>query len=82
MAFELEPTRTPVSIRNVVVVLKDAFGESGPYQSAHFDIRIELSDGREVSRRGNLVPHITVGQRDALMDFMAGLRIQAETQML
>lgn len=82
MAFEPEPTRTPEAIGNIVVILKDAFGESGPYQSAHFDVRIVLSDGREVSRRGDLVPHITPAQRTALMDFMDGLRTQAETQIL
>lgn len=83
MAFQQEPTRTPVSIGNLVVILKDTWDEVGqPYQSAHFDIRVELSDGSEVVRRGDLVPHITQQQRQALMDFMAALRLQAMGEVL
>lgn len=83
MAFTQEPTRTPQAIGSVVVILKDAFNEEGsPYQSAHFDIQVELSDGSVIVRRGDLVPHITPAQRSALMTFMEGLRTQAEQEVL
>lgn len=79
MAFDLEPTRTPASIGNVEVILKDSLADG---KSAHFDVIVNFSDGSTVHRRGDLVPHITVAQRDALINFMAGLRVQAETQLL
>lgn len=83
MAFDQEPTRTPTAIGSIVVALKDAFdGEGTPYQSAHFDVKVELSDGTVITRRGNLVPHITAAQRQGLMDFMASLRAQAEAEIL
>jgi hypothetical protein len=84
MAFTSEPTRTPQEIGNIVVILKDAVasGEQPAYQSAHFDVKIILSDGTVITRRGNLVPHITPAVRQALMDFMSDLRTQAEEQIL
>lgn len=83
MAFVQEPTRTPTEIRNIVIVLKDAFDEEGdPYQSAHFRIQIVLSDGTVMWRRGDLVPHITAGQRNALIQLMADLRAQAVNQII
>ena len=82
--FDQEPTRTPTEIGIIVVYLKDAVARDGEpaYQSAHFDVKIVLSDGTEITRHGDLVPHITPAQRTALMDFMAGLRAQAEEQIL
>ncbi len=84
MAFTQESTKTPASIGNVVVTLKDSLddGEGAPYQAAYYDVRIVMSDGSEVVRRGNLVPHITTAQRNALMDFMDALRVQAEGEFL
>lgn len=84
MAFQIEPTRVPVEIGNIVVILKDAVetGEEPAYQSAHFDVKILLSDGTVVTRRGDLIPHITVAQRQALMAFMNDLRTQAVQEIL
>jgi len=87
MSFELEPVRTPESLGTIVVVLKDTFiaedgGEPAPYQSAAFQVNVILDDGTTISRRGNLVPHITAAQRTGLMAFMESLRTQAEEQIL
>lgn len=88
MAFVPEPTRTPMEIGDIRVSLVDAVARDGTtrmepaYQAAYFDVRIILSDGTAISRSGDLVPHITPAQRSALMDFMAGLRVQAEEQIL
>lgn len=82
MAFIEESGRTPVSVDAIAVILKDAFGESGPYQSAHYSVRILFSDGSSAVRKGNLVPHITVDQRNALMGFLDSLRTQAEGEFL
>ena len=84
MAFIPEPTRTSQEIGNIAIVLKDAVAttDQAAYQSAHFDVKIVLSDGTVITRRGDLVPHITPVQRTALMDFMDGLRLQAEQEIL
>jgi len=83
MAFDLEQTITATEIRSVVAILKDSFDEGGaPVQSAHYQVEIGRSDGSRVSRRGNLVGHITTAQRQALLDFMAALRTQAEEEFL
>ncbi len=83
MTFTTEPTKTPTEIGAIVVVLKDTFDEDGdPFQSAHYDVRIEMSDGPTVKRRGDLAPHITPAQRAALMSFMSTLRTQAEDEFL
>jgi hypothetical protein len=84
VAFQQEPTRTPVGIGNIVVHLKDAAAteEQAAYQSAHFEVKVVLSDGTIVHRTGDLAPHITPAQRQGLMDFMAALRAQAEEEIL
>ena len=83
MAFQQQTTITATEIRNITVYLKDAFDEQGtPYQSAHFQVQILMSDGRELSRRGDLVPHITPAQRQGLLDFMDSLRTQAANEIL
>jgi hypothetical protein len=86
MAFTPEPTRTPTEIRDIYVTLKDMVGGTlehpDPYQEADFAVLVELSDGTNVRRSGDLVPHITPAQRQGLMDFMTALRAQAETQIL
>lgn len=83
MAFEQEPTRGPAGIGELIIVLKDSFDEEGqPYQSASFRIGVVMSDGSVVLRRGDLVPHITPAQRQGLLDFVANLRVQADTQIV
>ena len=83
MAFNPQAASAPTAVGNIVIILKDAFDEEGaPYQSAHFQINIQMSDGRTVHRRGDLVPHITPAQRQGLMDFMVALRMQAGLQIL
>ena len=84
MAFELEPTRTPTQILDIVIQLKDGAGgeDFEPYQHARFIIDIGMSDGTVTTRQGDLVPHITPAQRQALIDFMSGLRTQAEQEIL
>jgi len=87
MEFDPQETKTAVGIGNIVVVLKDAVEVTGDdpqdaYQSAHFQIVIEMSDGTTVTRKGNLQPHLTPQQITALMTFMDSLRSQAESQIL
>ena len=84
MTFVIEPTRTPDAIQNIVVTLKDAIahGDEDAYKSAHFVVNVLLSDGTVIHRKGDLVPHITVAQRDALMAFMNSLRTQAISEIM
>lgn len=84
MAFEREPQRTPTAIGNLVVILKDGVAreEEPAYKSAHFEIRVVMSDGTEVVKRGDLIPHITLQQRTGLIDFLNDLRAQAQNEIL
>jgi len=83
MEFEREPTKIPESIDSVIVTLKDGFTEEGdPYQSAAFQVRVVMSDGSTIVRRGNLVLYLTPAQRQGLLNFMADLRAQAVAQVI
>jgi hypothetical protein len=81
MAFELQSVRTPTSIGTLQVVLVDDGTPMGKRAEFQFDV---LDQNGAVIRRlnGDLVPHITQGQIDALLAFMAGLRTQAHTQVI
>lgn len=83
MAFLPAPSKVPNQIGNIIVILKDAFEDGVPYQSATFQFEILDSDGNRMERKsGNLEPHITVAQKNALMSFMTSLRTQAESEVL
>jgi hypothetical protein len=82
MAFDAEPTRTPERIGRLMVILESPDPTSSAAPSAQYRVQVWLSDGTDVYRTGNLTPHITVQQRDALLAFMENLRTQAETEML
>ena len=86
MAFDRQDTIVAESIGRIMVTLSDApsgGGEDGsePIRTAQFDIVVEMSTGHR-RIRGNLVPHLTQAQIQALLDFMANLRTQAENQIL
>ena len=83
MAFTEELAVTAVSISEMAVILKtDPADPDGPQESAHFRVSVVRSDGSIKQVKGDLVPHITVAQRSGLLDFMAALRTQAETEIL
>ena len=93
MAFPRETARTAASIRDISIELADILSpgfdlnENGievPRERyrATFNVQIVMSDGSVVVRRGNLVPHTTTAQRNALVAFVQSLRAQAEAQLL
>lgn len=83
MAFTTEPTVTATEIKSVTIHLVDYYDETATLQhTANFDLDVLRSDGSMKRIAGNLVPHITTVQRDALIAFMVALRSQAETQVL
>ena len=82
MAFTTEPTITSTGIETMVVILKTNPLDPDEQQSAHFWLMVRRSDGSTKKISGDLVPHITVAQRDGLLAFMANLRDQAIAQVL
>ena len=87
MAWPTEENRVPTSILRISVTLLDSLETDidGDLigQSAEFSLYIVDQNGQPIKEiGGDLVPHITTAQRNALMDFMTSLRAQAETQLL
>ena len=84
MAFPREQSLAPQAIGNIVIILKDgiAVGQEPAYQSAHFAVKVVFNDGTVIERQGDLAPHITAQQRNALIQFMTDLRVQAGQQIL
>jgi len=89
VAFSKQPTRTPTSIGNVSIILKDwpakAAGATPAVaagQSAHFAVDVVYSDGTTEQVRGNLVPHLTAGQAQGLVDFITDMRAKAVAELL
>jgi hypothetical protein len=81
MALKQEPTRTPVGIGKIRVIITDLDGTPAG-KSIEFEASVELSDGSRISRHGSLSEHITVAQRQALNAFMVDLRAQAIAQIV
>lgn len=87
MAFTAPGARTPTSIGRLTVILTDraAVGEEPASQTATYQLTVLDQNGQHIrfgGDTGNLVPHITAAQRNALIAFMADLRAQAEQQIL
>lgn len=83
MAFTPEPTVTATEIKSITIHLMDYYDETDTLQhAANFDLDVLRSDGSMKRIAGDLIPHITVAQRDALIAFLAALRTQAESQVL
>lgn len=82
MAFTPESPKTPASIGDISIVLTD-YADIGETDTAHYEVQVLQADGslfRLVS--GNLVPHLTAGQINALRAFMADMRAKAESEIL
>ena len=85
MAFQQEQPIIPTAIGDFSVQLVDRASPEPdqPAQTALFEIQVLDADGNIMRlMRGNLAPHITTAQRQALMSFMSDLRVQAEQQIL
>ena len=88
MAFEPATDPMPTEIGSFIVHLKDMVDGGGaegedPYQAATFDLQILDQHGQVIQTySGDLVPHITVAQRNSLIGFMDDLRLQANQEIL
>ena len=76
MAFSKEPTRTPIAIADISIQLMspDPTGTDTP--TADFSVQVRYSDNTIRVLTGNLAPHLTQAQINALQSFMASLRTQ------
>lgn len=90
MAFTRQPTKTPASIGNVVVILKDwpqRMSQPGrpavaAGQSVHFSVDVVYSDGTQEEVMGDLAPHLSAAQITQLQQFMAAMRAKAVAELL
>jgi hypothetical protein len=82
MAFTTEVARVAEAIEDISIELFHPNPAGEEVAGATYSVQVRMSDGSIVVRTGDLVPHITVSQRNALLDFMATLRQQAIDQFL
>ena len=80
MGFIAPEPRVPTSIGDVVVVLTD-----GEHQTAEYHLALLDQNGVKIEfpgQSGDLVPHLTQGEIQAVLNFMANLRERAIQQLL
>ena len=84
MAFEPAEARTPTEIRDLSVILTDYVkgGEQAARKEGRYEVQVLYSNGDLITRSGDLLPHITQAQKNALVAFLDALRVQAEEQIL
>jgi hypothetical protein len=82
MAFQREAARTPAAIGDIEIRLFSPDPTGADSAGATFWVQVKMSDGTTEVRSGNLSPHITTAQRNALLAFMATLRTQAAAEIL
>ena len=82
MAFSQESNRTPTAIGTLHIVLQDPDGVAGN-RGARYVIEVEDQNG-DVMRtlNGDLVPHLSQAQTDAIQNFMDAIRVKAESEVL
>jgi len=79
MAFEVEPVRTPEGIGSLRVTL---LIERDGYKAARYAVEVAMDDGTFVTRKGDLVPHLTQAEIQSLQAFMDDLGAKAEAEIL
>jgi len=82
MAFERQSARTPVAIAGIEIRLFSPDPASARPSSADFSVQVRYSDDSVDAVRGNLVPHLSQGQINALLSFMDDMRTKANTEIL
>ena len=82
MAFGKEPTRTPQRIAAIEVTLYSPDPLGVDVSSANYSVQVVYSTGEVRALTGNLVPHLTQAQINALQSFMAAMRTKAVAEIL
>lgn len=82
MAFTPEIAQIPDSIGDISITITD-FIDPGTIGSVNYSVQVLQPDG-SIFRvpSGNLVPHLTQSQIDALVAFMGTLRTKATNELL
>lgn len=78
--FNQAVARTPVSISPLELTLRvEPTGEGGNKYEAYYRFVLLDANGEEVEvRAGQLVDHITIAQRDAIMSFLDSMLTKAQ----
>jgi len=92
MPFPEIPPRTPAAIGRIRILLEqvpaytDADGNPvAEEKNVQYDIAILDQDGKRIATphdRGDLIPFLTVAQRNGLLNFINDIRAQAEAEFL
>jgi hypothetical protein len=87
MTFTPAQPRTPTAIGSVVIILKDrpAMESQPASKTVSYDVAVLDQDGRRMDvpqDTGNLAPHLTQAQINALIQFMTDMRAKAEAELL
>ena len=92
MPFPEIPPRTPIAIGEIIITLHqvpattDADGNPiAEVREVFYDIAILDQEGRRIKTphdRGDLIPFLTIAQRNGLLNFINDIRAQAEAEFL
>ena len=82
MAFQTEPIRTPTAISDIEVRLYSPDPTGNETARAEYSVQVRFSDNSVRVVAGDLVPHLSQGQINALLSFMDDMRTKANTEIL
>ena len=80
MAFEEAQSDIPTYVGDITITL--VTNGEGTQNAFYHAVILSQGDVPMEEKAGDLIPHITVGQRQALIAFMESIREQAEDQFL
>lgn len=82
MAFSKEQIRTPTAIADIEVRLFSPDPTGNESAGATYSVQVRFSDGTMRVVAGNLTPHLSTAQINALLSFMADMRVKAKAEIL
>ena len=85
--FPSKKVKVPTYVFSIRIGLLDKIsdGTNPAVQKAQFEVEFHDQNEQlmeEATVAGNLIPHISVADRAWLQDFMARMRVKAETELL
>lgn len=82
MAFQQKQSSIPASLGGIRIAIVDQDGTPAN-MSVHFQVQIFDQNGNDMDPIfGDLVPHLTIQQRDAAIQLMQDIRAKAELEIL
>lgn len=84
MAFDREPSRRPVAIGNLHVLITQITDEAGKVvqEQADYTLEIIFDDGSRKLRQGELTAHLSAEQSRRMQQFVAEVRQKAVNEIL